>query len=277
MRPRWIAISVVVHVALVWAIANSGTVWRTTPPERTLATILDVAPALLEEPVWLPAEPAPPPPGRREPFILPELPDLPPPGLELAVQPVTADRTPGFAGGVPGGRGLTPLAPAFSGDARVWSTRPLYVPEGGGRPIDMDSLVRQRLLVMAGMMDSLARLDTLSLAADRRIRNPSWVVERNGRRYGLDANGIHFGSFTLPSVLLAFLPIPQGNVDQARANQRLMEMRAEILRAAARAEAEDDFNQAVREIRRRWRQERDERRAGEQERGRPAGENRPRP
>ena len=57
--------------------------------------------------------------------------------------------------------------------------------------------------------------------------------------------------------MLAFLSFPQGNIDQARANAALMAMRADIMRAAARAQAEADFRQAVREIRARKQKERD--------------------
>ncbi|HVO36398.1 MAG TPA: hypothetical protein VMT21_12575, partial [Gemmatimonadales bacterium] len=52
------------------------------------------------------------------------------------------------------------------------------------------------------------------------------------------------------------LSMPQGNIDQARANRALMSMRADILRAAARSESEDAFRQAVRDLRARKDKER---------------------
>lgn len=276
MRPRWVVVSVVAHVAVAGAIVMSYGPWRVQVPER-MQTYLVEMPFLREVAIAPPPPPAPAERGARRPFELPMTPELPAPGtMTPPVEDTSAIEPPGAEGGVPGGRGLAAAVPTF-GDARVWAIRPLFVPEGGGRPIEMDSMVRLRLIAMADMMDSIARTDTLSLAADRRMRTPSWIVERNGRRYGLDASGIHFGSFTLPAALLAFLPLPQGNIDQARANQRMMEMRAEILRAAARAEAEDDFNRAVQGVRERWRREREERRAREDEQRRQAGTDRPNP
>jgi len=148
----------------------------------------------------------------------------------------------------------------------------MYIPEGGGRPINMDSVVRGRLLAMAVIADSLARDDSLGQRHDP-YAPARWTFEHNGRTYGIDQNGIHFGSFTIPTAVLAFLPFPQGNIDQASANQLLMRQRADILQAASRAEAEEDFRRAVKEIRerrdrerreQREREERDRQRAGDQ-------------
>ena len=147
-----------------------------------------------------------------------------------------------------------------TGDPRLW-VRPMIIPEGGGRPIALDSAVRMRLFAMA---DSLER----NPVSDPN-RPPSWTFERGGKTYGLDAQGMHFGSFTVPSFLLAFLPVPQGNIDQSRANAALMRMRADLLRAAARAEAEEDFRRAVREIRERKDRERREQRDRDANRPRP--------
>jgi hypothetical protein len=170
----------------------------------------------------------------------------------------------GAPGGVPGGRGRAGGVMAMTpttGDPRLW-VRPLYIPEGGGRPISLDSAVRQRLMALADSLERNPEYDPM--------RPPSWTFERNGRTYGIDAQGIHLGTFTIPTAVLAFLPLPQGNIDQARANRQLMEMRSDILRAAARAQAEDDFRRAVREIRERKDRERREQREREQrERDRP--------
>jgi hypothetical protein len=263
---------VVAHVVLLTGVVASYGTWRPSMPRRSLAYLLDVAPAVREQPLPAPAAEPAPPARPRAPLALPTTPPL-------AAPTAPADPAPADTLGGRGGRGasIAGLRPGY-GDARIWAPRPMFIPEGGGRPISLDSVVRNRLLVMADMLDSLARLDSLSPEADRRARNPRWVVERDGRRYGIDERGIHLGAFSLPTALLAFVPLPQGNVDQSRANQRLLEMRAEILRAAARAEAEDDFNRAVREIRERWRREREERREAERRRREQAEEEaRPQP
>jgi hypothetical protein len=123
----------------------------------------------------------------------------------------------------------------------------------------MDSVVRLRMLVMADKMDSVMRNDSLSPTRNP-LAPPRWTFEKDGKTYGIDQQGIHFGTFSIPTAVLAFLPFPQGNIDQARANARMMDMRADILRAAARAEAEDDFRRAVAQIRERKDRERREQR-----------------
>lgn len=173
--------------------------------------------------------------------------------------PIGTDTT-GVVGGNRSGIGLA-LGPG-RGDGRIW-VAPLYIPDGGGRPIDMDSTVRRRLLYMADVMDSLIRNGGDSLAPNRPFTPPRWTFERNGRTYGIDQTWIHFGAFKLPTALLALLPIPQGNYGQAQAWNRQMDMRADILRAAARSEAEDDFRRAVAKIRERRDRERTEQRQRE--------------
>jgi hypothetical protein len=160
----------------------------------------------------------------------------------------------GDTNGVRGGIGMSPTR----GDPRLW-VQPMYIPEGGGRPINMDSVVRQRMLVMADKMDSVMRNDSLSPTRNP-LAPPRWTFEHDGKTYGIDQSGIHFGTFSIPTAVLAFLPFPQGNIDQARAYSRTMDMRADILRAAARAEAEDDFRRAVAQIRERKDRERREQR-----------------
>jgi hypothetical protein len=163
----------------------------------------------------------------------------------------------------PGGRGtrgtrtLASLVPEY-GDGRLW-VPPLYLLPGGGRPIRMDSVVAARMLALA---DSVERNPMADPRANPYVSRP-WTFRRNGKTYGWDAAGLHLGDFTIPSAVLAFLSLPQGNIDLARANSALLEMRADIMRAAARAEAEGDFKQAVRDIRARRDRERREQRARE--------------
>ena len=174
--------------------------------------------------------------------------------LPNTIPPAPPSDSGGVRGGVPGGTGIA-MSPN-RGDARLW-VLPMYIPEGGGRPINMDSVVRGRMLVMADKMDSVMRADSLSPLKNP-LAVPRWTFERGGKTYGIDQSGIHFGTFTIPTAALALLPFPQGNIDQARAYNRMMDMRSDILRAAARAEAEDDFRRAVSQIRERKDRERRE-------------------
>ena len=56
---------------------------------------------------------------------------------------------------------------------------------------------------------------------------------------------------------LALLPIAGGNIDQNRAYNHLMDMRADLLYAARRAETMEEFKQVIKEIRQRKEKERE--------------------
>ena len=236
--------------------------WRAAEPRRTLNYLMDIAvppPAARQVPV---EAPAPPPPARRgRPLVFQAGPATTTPSAEPRA-PIGEDSL-GLANGARDGRSrpgrLLALNPR-TGDPRLW-VRPMIIPEGGGRPISLDSAVRMRLLAMADSLQKNPTIDPLRL--------PSWTFTRDGKTYGLDAQGMHFGTFTVPTAVLAFLPLPQGNIDQARANAALMAMRADLLRAAARAQAEEDFRRAVREIRERKDRERREQRDRDANRPRP--------
>jgi hypothetical protein len=80
---------------------------------------------------------------------------------------------------------------------------------------------------------------------------PSWVTDIGGRKFGLDSRYIYVAGLKIPAAVLALLPFPQGNVDQALANQRLQDLRADLFQAAQRAENAEEFKRAIREIRER--------------------------
>ena len=266
--PRWVAASVLAHVALiaVWVTTNAPR----AVPERTQGPflILDV-PAQEHLQVTLPAlrRPAPPPAepaaSYRPPAVargvaapMDSVP-LPPAGgpRRDAVGAATGVPGAGAGAGVPGGTGrrtLADLRPEY-GTGELW-VPPMYLPPGGGRPIRMDSVVTARMLAMA---DSVERNPSSYDPNANPYVSRGWTFRRNGKTWGWDAAGLHLGDFTIPNVVLALLSFPQGNIDQARANAGLMAMRADIMRAAARAQAEADFRQAVREIRARKQKERD--------------------
>ena len=164
----------------------------------------------------------------------------------------------GVGGGVRGGTGyrtLADLVPSY-GTGELW-VQPMYLTPGGGRPIRMDSVVASRMLALA---DSIERHPSADPNANPYVSR-GWTFKRNGKTYGWDAAGLHLGDFTIPNVVLAFLSMPQGNIDLDRANTQLMAMRADIMRAAARSIAEQDFRQAVRDIRARKQKARDLERA----------------
>ncbi len=161
----------------------------------------------------------------------------------------------GGTGPLVGGGGPTQgLRPSFT-DPRLWlaPARPGDYIEGPYRPMTRaDSLKAIVDAFGAAYVDSLRRLPPGSTV-------PSWVFERNGKKYGLDGGMIRLGDFSIPTALLALLPlnIPPGNMDTERA-RRLTAMRSEIIEQAERRQRDDDFYRAVKALRERKERERKE-------------------
>jgi hypothetical protein len=99
-----------------------------------------------------------------------------------------------------------------------------------------------------------------SLAIAQRGRKPGdWTVERGGKKYGIDQRNIYLGSITLPTALLALLPINrQANPTEIGRERSLALMSADIHYQAERAITEDEFKAAVKRIRDRKERERRE-------------------
>lgn len=150
-------------------------------------------------------------------------------------------------------RGVTNYTPQL-GDGRPWVDPTGSIVATGSREIRIDSAVAVRMEELADSMEKNPGPDP---NANPYVSRP-WTFRVGGKTYGIDSKGIHLGDFTIPTAVLAFLSLPQGNIDQARANQALMAMRADILRAAARAQTEEDFRRQVREIRERKEKEHQE-------------------
>lgn len=270
LRPRDILVSVLGHAAFVILLLQAYQGWKTGELQQAFGFVVDI-PAAGIAAVNIPPPPPPAPVRRARPLVVPRpnVPDVA--GLPLVTgeaPPVPEGQRGGVTAGVPGGRvsGVLGLGP-YAGDARLW-VRPMYIPEGGGGPIEMDMIVRSRLLAMATIADSLARLDSMGINSNP-YAPASWVFSRGGQDYGMDGQWFYLGPIKIPTAILAFVPFPQGNIDQARQNEQLMRMRADLLRAAARSEAEDDFRRAVSQIRERRdreRREEIERREGERQR-----------
>jgi hypothetical protein len=145
-----------------------------------------------------------------------------------------------------GVRGVENYVPQL-GDGRMWVDPVTGQVTTAPRDIRLDSVVAVRMRQLA---DSIEQNPVPDVNADPYVSKP-WTFRVNGKTYGIDSKGIHLGDLTIPTAVLAFLSTPQGNIDQARANQAYMAMRADMLRAAARAQTMEDFRQAVRELRER--------------------------
>jgi hypothetical protein len=110
--------------------------------------------------------------------------------------------------------------------------------------------------IMQAFLDSLA-----AEPGSGQVRMPEWTTTVAGSKFGLDSKYIYIAGLKIPAAVLALLPLPQGNIDQARAYNHLMDLRADIERAARRADNMDEFKRVIAEIRERKQRERDFERA----------------
>lgn len=140
------------------------------------------------------------------------------------------------------------IGPAY-GDGRLWvSVRDAELGVvGPSESVEMhvarvDSAIRERL---RAFMDTMPR-DSFALPPSL-----DWTFEGPGGKWGVDPQWIYLGDLKVPTALLALLPLPQGNYDQAQRAAELQRMRMDILQAARRAETAEQFRKYVEEIRKR--------------------------
>lgn len=136
------------------------------------------------------------------------------------------------------------LGPQY-GDGRIWQS-----PIAGlahGEVNDTAAFIASVDSAVAAKVQAF--LDTLPPDSFAVQPPPSWKRTINGKTWGLDGKWIYLGGIKVPTVLLALLPLPQGNYDQAQQAAALMRIREDIMQAANRAENAAEFNKAVRELR----------------------------
>lgn len=99
---------------------------------------------------------------------------------------------------------------------------------------------------------------TDSIAAQSGARQPGdWTFEKGGRKYGIDPKYIRLGKVSIPTAVLALLPInTTGNPTMNDRNKLQNQLRADIFWNAQRGMNEADFKKAVRSIRERKERER---------------------
>lgn len=160
-------------------------------------------------------------------------------------------------GGTPTAVGRPPRIGPGLAEGRLW-VRPLPLP-----PRDLAqrlSQSRAELLDSAVSVIVQAYLDSIANEpASRGIEPPDWTTEIAGKKFGLDSKNIYIAGLKIPTVVLRFLSIPLkgGNIDQNRAYSHLMDLRADLLNAARRAETLEEFKQVIREMRLRKERERE--------------------
>jgi hypothetical protein len=159
---------------------------------------------------------------------------------------------------VAGRRGFATVGPAY-GEGLLW-VRPVPVsPSDVAKSLErshfeqVDSAVT---VIMQAFLDSLDHERGAALA-----KLPNWTTTLSGKKFGVDSRYIYLAGLKIPAAVLALLPLPEGNIDQTRAYNHLMDLRADIEQAARRAENMDEFKSAIRELRERKQRERDFERA----------------
>jgi hypothetical protein len=158
----------------------------------------------------------------------------------------------------PGPPGYRLVGPQY-GDGRVWvraSEAELGVvgpsPDRRTHAERIEMALRER---MKAYIDTMPR-DSFALPPP-----PRWTTEIGDDQWGIDGQWIYLGDFKIPTALLALIPLPQGNYDQAQAAAELQRMRDDIISAARRAETAAEFRNYVQELRKRRDAEREAERA----------------
>ena len=158
----------------------------------------------------------------------------------------------------PGPPGYRLVGPEY-GDGRVWvrtAEAELGVvgpsPDRRTHAERIEAAVRER---MKAYIDTMPR-DSFALPPP-----PRWTTEIGEDTWGMDGKWIYLGDFKIPTALLALIPLPQGNYEQAQAAAELQYMREDIINAARRAETAAEFRDYVKTLRERRNAEREAERA----------------
>ena len=149
--------------------------------------------------------------------------------------------------------------PLVGGGGPVRGVRPSY---SDGRLWEPPSGVQSPPKTVAQTIDSLIAdaiapyNDSVAAAAQR--RDPTdWTIQKGGYRWGIDRKAIRLGPVSIPTALLAMLPLNlQGNPTTMERDRAYAAMNRDISWHAQQAINEADFMKAVRSIRERKERER---------------------
>ena len=141
-------------------------------------------------------------------------------------------------------------------DGKLW-VRPLPLP-----PRDLaQRLSGNQAQLVDSAVTAIVQAYLDSIASDPGSRNagpPSWTTEIAGKKFGIDSKNIYIAGLKIPTVVLSLLRLGlPTNIDQNRAYNAYMDLRADMLYAAQRAQTLEEFKQVIREIRERKEKERE--------------------
>jgi len=175
---------------------------------------------------------------------------LPPEPPKNATPAAPAAPTDGGTGAkVDGGGPTRGVTPQFI-DPRLWAPTDAAPIKPKTSTERLDSAIASRV---HHLEDSLTALGPQRAPGD-------WTMKgKDGKQYGIDQKYIHLGNFSIPTALLALLPLNvTGNPSTYESAKRIGAMRAEILDQEARSARDADFNEAVKELRQRMQKQRAE-------------------
>ncbi len=147
-----------------------------------------------------------------------------------------------------GGGELRGIQPRYE-DPRVW-VAPGQIASAPKTAVQrLDSLIAN---------DIGAYNDSVRVATGGR-KPGDWTFEKGGRKYGVDSKYIRLGPVSIPTAVLAMLPLNlTGNPTTYQRNKTLTANHDEIFEQAQRGINDADFDKAVRSIRERKERERKE-------------------
>lgn len=163
--------------------------------------------------------------------------------------PPVASNEPSSGPLIGGGGELRGIQPRYE-DPRVWTSP--------GRIASAPKTATERLdSVIVG--DVGAYNDSVRIANAGKRAPGDWTFEKNGQKYGIDSKYIRLGPVSIPTAVLAMLPINlTGNPTTYERNKTLTSRHDEIFEQAQRGINDADFDKAVRSIRERKERERRE-------------------
>ena len=178
----------------------------------------------------------------------------------LPPAPVVVDEGGANAKDAGTGAGGSALAGAIEGMRPALTDGRLYgpPPRGLGGPEPLTS--RQRLDSVIGESFTRYRdsIVAVQLAAAGRRDPRDWTYkDKSGRQWGMDPQYIRLGPVSIPTALLALLPLNQNAPSPSMyESRRIAQLSQEIQFNVSRAMTQEDFNQAVRRTRERKDRER---------------------
>ncbi|HMJ18795.1 MAG TPA: hypothetical protein VK478_10410 [Gemmatimonadaceae bacterium] len=138
------------------------------------------------------------------------------------------------------------IRPQYS-DPRVW--------EPPGKIVGTPKTVAQAIDSI--IVDAIAPYNDSVAAAAQRRDPTDWTIKKGGYKWGMDSKAIRLGPLSIPTALLAMLPLNiTGNPQAYERNRAYAAMNRDINWHAQQAINEADFMKAVRGIRERKERER---------------------